>query len=376
MNLFDVYPLLDVTVTSAKGSFVYTIDNEKYLDVYGGHAVIAIGHSHPHYISKLTNQLQQIGFYSNSVEIPIQKELAEKLGKLSGYESYQLFLCNSGAEANENAIKLASFHNRNKKIISFSKSFHGRTAAAVAATDNKSISAPVNYSENFIILPFNDCEIIKETFEKHKDIAAVIIEGIQGDGGVQIPTPEFLSCIQILCQQNNALLILDEIQSGYGRSGKFFAHQYFNIKPDIITIAKGMGNGFPVAGVLISPDIKPKHGLLGTTFGGNYLACAASLAVLEVIENENLIENATELGDWFVQQIQGFSKIKEIRHLGLMIGIELHESCAVIRQKLYKDYHILTGNASNPNVLRILPPLTITKQELQLLVEALQIELN
>lgn len=371
MKLFDVYPLFDVTPVKASGSYLWDENGTKYLDLYGGHAVISVGHSHPLYVKRITEQLQNIGFYSNSVQIPIQNQLAEKLGQLSGYESYQFFMCNSGAEANENALKLASFHTGRKKVIYFSKAFHGRTSAVVAATDNPSIVAPVNESDNFILLPFNDENALAEAFQQN-EIAAVIIEGIQGVGGVQIPTTAFMQQIRTLCTEFGAVFICDEIQSGYGRTGKFFAHQYANVTPDVITVAKGMGNGFPVGGVLIAPSIQAKYGMLGTTFGGNYLACAASLAVLEIMEDENLIENASEMGDYLVAQLKDNNAIQEIRYQGLMIGIELKSPCAPIRKKLLDEYKMLTGNASNPNTLRILPALNISKTEIDEFVTAFE----
>lgn len=371
MKLFDVYPLFDVTPVKASGSYLWDENGTKYLDLYGGHAVISVGHSHPHYVKRITEQLQNIGFYSNSVQIPIQNQLAEKLGQLSGYEAYHFFMCNSGAEANENALKLASFNTGRKKVIYFSKAFHGRTSAVVAATDNPSIVAPVNKSDNFILLPFNDETSLAEAFQQN-EIAAVIIEGIQGVGGVQIPTTAFMQQIRTLCTEFGAVFICDEIQSGYGRTGKFFAHQYANVTPDVITVAKGMGNGFPVGGVLIAPSIQAKYGMLGTTFGGNYLACAASLAVLEIMEDENLIENASEMGDYLVAQLKDNNAIQEIRYQGLMIGIELKSPCAPIRKKLLDEYKMLTGNASNPNTLRILPALNISKTKIDEFVTAFE----
>ncbi|SHJ51215.1 aspartate aminotransferase family protein [Flavobacterium haoranii] len=371
MKLFDVYPLFDVTPVKASGSYLWDENGTKYLDLYGGHAVISVGHSHPHYVKRITEQLQNIGFYSNSVQIPIQNQLAEKLGQLSGYEAYHFFMCNSGAEANENALKLASFHTGRKKVIYFSKAFHGRTSAVVAATDNPSIVAPVNESDNFILLPFNDENALAEAFQQH-EIAAVIIEGIQGVGGVQIPTTAFMQKIRTLCTEFGAVFICDEIQSGYGRTGKFFAHQFANVTPDVITVAKGMGNGFPVGGVLIAPSIQAKYGMLGTTFGGNYLACAASLAVLEIMEDESLIKNTAEMGNYLVAQLKDNSAIQEIRYQGLMIGIELKSPCAPIRKKLLEEYKMLTGNASNPNTLRILPALTISKTEIDEFVIAFE----
>ena len=371
MKLFDVYPLIDVTPVKAEGSYFWDENGTEYLDLYGGHAVISIGHSHPTYVKYITEQLNNIGFYSNYVKIPIQNQVAEQLTKLSGYDDYTLFLCNSGAEANENAIKLASFHTGKKKIIYFSGAFHGRTAAAVACTDNPKIVAPVNQSENFVKLPFNDLEALENEFKTNPDIAGVIVEGIQGVGGVQIPTTEFLQKIQELCNENNAVFIADEIQSGFGRSGKFFAHQHAGVTPDIISMAKGMGNGFPVAGILISPKFKASYGLLGTTFGGNFLACAATKAVLDVIEEENLLQNAQEVGDYLVSLLQNQKNIKEIRYQGLMIGIDLAFPCNEVRTRLVKEYKMLTGNASTPNTLRVLPALNVKKEDVKKFADAL-----
>ena len=371
MKLFDVYPLIDVTPVKAEGSYFWDENGTEYLDLYGGHAVISIGHSHPTYVKYITEQLNNIGFYSNYVKIPIQNQVAEQLTKLSGYNDYTLFLCNSGAEANENAIKLASFHTGKKKIIYFSGAFHGRTAAAVACTDNPKIVAPVNQSENFVKLPFNDLEALENEFKTNSDIAGVIVEGIQGVGGVQIPTTEFLQKIQELCNENNAVFIADEIQSGFGRSGKFFAHQHAGVTPDIISMAKGMGNGFPVAGILISPKFKASYGLLGTTFGGNFLACAATKAVLDVIKEENLLQNAQEVGDYLVSLLQNQKNIKEIRYQGLMIGIDLAFSCNEVRTRLVKEYKMLTGNASTPNTLRVLPALNVKKEDVKKFADAL-----
>ena len=371
MKLFDVYPLIDVTPAKAEGSYFWDENGTEYLDLYGGHAVISIGHSHPTYVKYITEQLNNIGFYSNYVKIPIQNQVAEQLTKLSGYDDYTLFLCNSGAEANENAIKLASFHTGKKKIIYFSGAFHGRTAAAVACTDNPKIVAPVNQSENFVKLPFNDLEALENEFKTNSDIAGVIVEGIQGVGGVQIPTTEFLQKIQQLCNENNAVFIADEIQSGFGRSGKFFAHQHAGVTPDIISMAKGMGNGFPVAGILISPKFKASYGLLGTTFGGNFLACAATKAVLDVIEEENLLQNAQEVGDYLVSLLQNQKNIKEIRYQGLMIGIDLAFPCNEVRTRLVKEFKMLTGNASTPNTLRVLPALNVKKEDVKKFADAL-----
>ena len=376
MKLFDVYPLIDVTPAKAEGSYFWDENGTEYLDLYGGHAVISIGHSHPTYVKYITEQLNNIGFYSNYVKIPIQNQVAEQLTKLSGYDDYTLFLCNSGAEANENAIKLASFHTGKKKIIYFSGAFHGRTAAAVACTDNPKIVAPVNQSENFVKLPFNDLEALENEFKTNSDIAGVIVEGIQGVGGVQIPTTAFLQKIQQLCDENNAVFIADEIQSGFGRSGKFFAHQHAGVTPDIISMAKGMGNGFPVAGILISPKFKASYGLLGTTFGGNFLACAATKAVLDVIEKENLLQNAQEVGDYLVSLLQNQKNIKEIRYQGLMIGIDLAFPCNEVRTRLVKEYKMLTGNASTPNTLRVLPALNVKKEDVKKFADALTQILN
>ncbi|MDR6372994.1 acetylornithine aminotransferase [Chryseobacterium bernardetii] len=373
MNLFNVYPLFNINPVKAQGSFLWDDKGEKYLDFYGGHAVISIGHNHPHYQNKLKDQLEKISFYSNSVQNELQTELAEKLGKLSGYEDYNLFLCNSGAEANENALKLASFHNGKSKVLYFSGSFHGRTSAAVSVTDNPKIVAPVNFSERFIKSEWNDVQQLEETFEKFgNEISSVIIEGIQGVGGIMIPTQEFLSKIKELCQKYNAVLILDEVQSGYGRSGYFFAHQEFGLEADIITTAKGMGNGFPVGGVLIHPKFEASNGLLGTTFGGNHLACAASIAVLDVMKDENLIENAQKMGEYIENEIKDLPHIKSIRRKGLMIGIELDRDCSEIRKSLLFDHHIFTGNSNDKSVLRILPALNIKKEETDLFINALK----
>jgi acetylornithine aminotransferase len=369
MNLFDVYPLLDITPVKGQNCYIWDENGTKYLDLYGGHAVISVGHSHPHYIKRINDQLSQIGFYSNSVQIPQQKELAEKLGSACGYPDYQLFLVNSGAEANENALKLASFVTGRKKMVAFKKGFHGRTSAAVAVTDNPKIIAPVNETSNAIILPFNDLALLEEQL-KTNEIGGVIIEGIQGIGGIHVPDPEFLLGAEKLCKQYGTLLILDEIQSGYGRSGKFFAHQYTSVKPDLITVAKGMGNGFPVGALLIAPEIKPWFGMLGTTFGGNYLACAASLAVLEIIENEKLVENAAEVGEYLISKLKKVSGIKEVRGLGLMIGLEFDQQINDIRHVLLKKHHIFTG-VSGANIIRLLSPLTLTKEQADVFVEAL-----
>ncbi|HXB42024.1 MAG TPA: aminotransferase class III-fold pyridoxal phosphate-dependent enzyme [Bacteroidia bacterium] len=368
MKTFDVYPLFNIEPVKAKGSYIWDKNGKKYLDFYGGHAVISVGHSHPHYINKLNEQLKQIGFYSNSVQIPQQEVLAEKLGKLSSYLDYQLFLCNSGAEANENAMKLASFHTGRKKVIAFTNSFHGRTSLAVAATDDTSIVAPINQTDNIIFLSFNDENCIEQITE---EIAAVIIEGIQGVGGIQVPDNSFLQKLEAQCKKTGTLLILDEVQSGYGRTGKFFAHQHGNIKPDLITVAKGMGNGFPIAGVLISPEINAKHGMLGTTFGGNHLACAAGIAVLDIIEKENLVENAEQMGDYIFNVLKNKEGIKFLRGKGLMIGIDTEANATEIRKQLLFEFRIFTGYSSSTKTIRLLPALNITKTEADFFLESL-----
>ncbi|QOW09128.1 aminotransferase class III-fold pyridoxal phosphate-dependent enzyme [Kaistella flava (ex Peng et al. 2021)] len=373
MNLFQVYPLFNINPVKAEGSFLWDDKGEKYLDFYGGHAVISIGHNHPYYQNKLKEQLEKISFYSNSVHNNLQTELAEKLGEISGYQNYSLFLCNSGAEANENALKLASFHNRKKKVIYFSGSFHGRTSAAVSVTDNSKIVAPVNFSERFIKCEWNNVNQLNQLFANHQgEISSVIIEGIQGVGGIILPTEEMILTIKNLCSENEVILIMDEVQSGYGRSGKFFAHQEFDIQPDLITVAKGMGNGFPIGGVLISPKFKASNGLLGTTFGGNHLACAAGIAVLDVIKNENLIENSEKIGAYIESKIRDFNHIKSIRRRGLMMGIELDQSCAEIRSNLLRKHHVFTGNSNDANILRILPALNITEKEADIFIDALK----
>lgn len=373
MKLFDVYPLFDVTPVKAQGSWFWDNNGEKYLDLYGGHAVISIGHSHPYYISQITNQLHQIGFYSNSVQNPSQKQLAKELGEVSGYNDYQLFLCNSGAEANENALKLASFVTGRKKVIAFKKAFHGRTSGAVAATDNSKINALFNTGHDVDFVPLNDRQAFLKTISS--DVAAVIIEGIQGVGGIQLPDDDFFKFLFEECKKNSALLILDEIQSGYGRTGKFFAHQFADVKPDIITTAKGMGNGFPIGGVLIHPDIKPWSGMLGTTFGGNHLACAAALAVLEVIAREQLMHNATNLGNYLVNALQTVNGLMHIRGRGLMIGFDLPEGKESVRSNLLTKHKIFTGEAK-PNTIRLLPSLGVVKEELDIFIEALKEEMK
>src|SRR5690242_19690832 len=362
MTLFDVYPLNNITITKAQGSYVWDENGVQYLDLYGGHAVISTGHTHPHWVKKIEDQLNKIAFYSNSVRIPIQQELADKLGKLSGKEDYQLFLVNSGAEANENAVKLASFHTGKKKIVAFNKAFHGRTSLAVAATDNKNIVAPVNETSNIDFLPFNDEAALKQYFQNNgQNIAAVIVEAIQGVGGINIASESFLKLIRNLCDSNDALFIADEVQCGYGRSGKFFALDHAGVNADIYTMAKGMGNGFPIGGILIAPYIKAKHGMLGTTFGGNHLACAAALAVLEVIEKDNLIVSAQENGRYLMDELKKIGTLQNVRGLGLMIGFDVPEDLKDLRKNLLQKHHVFTGEAK-PNVIRLLPALNISRE--------------
>ncbi|HMI77269.1 MAG TPA: aminotransferase class III-fold pyridoxal phosphate-dependent enzyme [Ferruginibacter sp.] len=374
MKLFDVYPLNDITITKAKGSYVWDDKGERYLDFYGGHAVISIGHTNPHYINRIEDQLHKVGFYSNSVKIPLQTELAEKLGKLSGKEDYQLFLCNSGAEANENALKLASFYNGRKKIIAFKKSFHGRTSLAVAATDNPNIIAPVNETDNVIFLDFND-EIALDLVFNHNHISSVIVEGIQGVGGINVASASFLQKIRSLCDEYNAVFIADSVQCGYGRTGKFYSHDFAGVNADIYTMAKGMGNGFPVGAISIAPKIQPKHFMLGTTFGGNHLACAAALAVLEVIGKENLMKNAETVGEHLITELKKLPNIKEVRGRGLMIGIELPEEFNEVKKNLLFKHKIFTGEAK-PNVIRLLPALNITKADADIFLQAIKTELG
>ena len=361
MNLFDVYPLFDINIVKGKGCHVWDENGTEYLDLYGGHAVISIGHAHPHYVEMVSNQVATLGFYSNSVINKLQQQVAERLGKVCGYDDYSFFLINSGAEANENALKLASFYNGRTRVISFSKAFHGRTSLAVEVTNNPKIIAPINANGHITYLPLNDIEAMKAELSKG-DTCAVIIEGIQGVGGIKIPTAEFMQELRKACSETGTILILDEIQSGYGRSGKFFAHQYNDIKPDIITVAKGIGNGFPMAGVLISPMFTPVYGQLGTTFGGNHLACSAALAVLDVIEQENLIENAAQVGNFLITELKKFPQIKDVRGRGLMIGLEFEEPIKELRLRLLKEQHVFTG-VSGTNVLRLLPPLCLGMDE-------------
>ncbi|QIX62669.1 aminotransferase class III-fold pyridoxal phosphate-dependent enzyme [Hymenobacter sp. BT18] len=369
MELFNVYPLVNITPVKALGAKLWDDKGQEYLDFYGGHAVISIGHSHPHYVQRLTGQLQNIGFYSNSVQIPIQQELARKLGQVSGYEDYSLFLCNSGAEANENALKLASFHTGKKRVLAFKGAFHGRTSGAVAATDNPKIVAPFNADHAISFVEY-DLAAVEQVLQGG-DVCAAIIEPIQGVGGIIMPSDEFLTGLAALCKQYGALLIADEVQSGYGRSGRFFAHQHAGIRPDVISVAKGMGNGFPIGGILIAPELKASYGLLGTTFGGNHLACAAALAVLEVIEQEDLLHHAAELGAYLRQELVANAGAEEIRGRGLMVGIKYDFPIKDVRDKLLSDFHIFVGNASDPTVLRLLPPLNITKAEVDRFLQAL-----
>ena len=370
MKLFNVYPLYDVTLTRGSGSKVFDESGNEYLDLYGGHGVISVGHCHPHYVTAIQKQAETLGFYSNSVRNPIQEALADKLGKLSGCEDFDLFLCNSGAEANENALKLASFHTGRSKVIAFCNSFHGRTSAAVAATDNQKINAPINRQHEVVLLPLNEPGMLEEHLKK-EDVAAVIIEGIQGVGGLDQGATEFFQELQSLCKHYGTVLILDEVQSGYGRTGKFFAFQHHKIQPDLITVAKGMGNGFPIGGVLIGPDFKASYGLLGTTFGGNHLASAAAVAVLEVIETEKLIRGVEELSRFATARIKNLPGVKRVKGRGLMLGLEFDFGVSEIRKRLIYEKKIFTGGSSNPNVLRILPPLNVSKDELAHFAEAL-----
>ncbi len=369
MTLFDVYPLNNIVITRAHGSYVWDNNNNRYLDMYGGHAVISVGHNHPYWAEAIKEQMDKISFYSNSVIMPIQVELAEKLSKLSGKKEYQLFLCNSGAEANENAIKLASFYNGRKKVIAFSKSFHGRTSLAVAATDNKSIVAPVNETENIIFLPFNDEAALQQIFdEQGGEISSVIIEGIQGVGGINVANNSFLQLLRKLCTQHNAVYIADSVQCGHGRTGKFFAHDYAGVDADIYSMAKGMGNGFPVGGILIAPHIKPKHGMLGTTFGGNPLACAAAIAVLDILDDDNLMDHAYKLGNYLMDELSKIDRIINVRGRGLMIGFEMTEALKDLKKQLLFDRKVFTGEAK-PNIIRLLPSLSITKEQVDVFLQ-------
>jgi acetylornithine aminotransferase len=376
MKLFDVYPINNITIEKGLGSYVWDSQGQEYLDLYGGHAVISIGHTHPHYVKRVTDQLNKLGFYSNSIHIPLQEALATKLGDISGKEDYQLFLCNSGAEANENALKAASFYNGRKKIVSFTKAFHGRTSLAVAATDNPNIVAPVNQTDNVVFLPFNNTEALQAYFNNYgSEVSSVIIEGIQGVGGINVASDVFLQTIRRLCDQYNAVFIADSVQCGYGRTGKFYAHDHSGVAADIYSMAKGMGNGFPVAGISIAPKIQAKHYMLGTTFGGNHLACAAALAVLEIMEQDALMANAHKIGDYLMAELKGLPNIREVRGRGLMIGIDLPEDKKEVKKNLLFKHHIFTGEAK-PNVIRLLPALNITQKEADLFLEALAIELK
>lgn len=376
MTLFDVYPINEITIVKAKGSYVWDDKGQQYLDLYGGHAVISIGHTHPHWVKRIEDQLEKIAFYSNSIRIPIQQELAEKLGKVSGKTDYQLFLCNSGAEANENALKLASFHNGRKKIIAFSKSFHGRTSLAVAVTDNKNYIAPVNETDNVIFLPFNDENALQECFKKNgKEISSVIIEGIQGVGGINVADDSFLKKIRSLCDEYGTVYIADSVQCGYGRTGKFFSHDFAGVNADIYTMAKGMGNGFPVAGIIVAPHIKPKHFQLGTTFGGNHLACAAALAVLEIIEEEKLMGNAVMTGKYLRDELSAIPKLKNLRGRGLMIGFDVPEELKDLKKNLLWKQKIFTGEAK-PNVIRLLPSLGLKKRDAEQFIDAIKEEIQ
>ena len=375
MQLFDVYPLNNITITRASGSYVWDDKGTKYLDMYGGHAVISIGHTHPHWVKRIEEQLEQIAFYSNSIIIPLQQQLAEKLGHISGKEDYHLFLCNSGAEANENALKLASFHNGKKKIIAFSKAFHGRTSLAVAVTDNPKIVAPVNQTDNVIFLPFNDEAALDKCFaEQGNDISSVIIEGIQGVGGINIAADSFLQKIRSLCTQYNAVYIADSVQCGYGRTGLFFAHDHAGVSADIYTMAKGMGNGFPVGGIVIAPHLKAIHGMLGTTFGGNHLACTAALAVLEVIEQDNLLVNAEQTGNYILSRLAEIEGLENVRGRGLMIGFDVPEELKDLRKNLLNKHKVFTGEAK-PNVIRLLPSLALTIEQANEFLLALEAEI-
>lgn len=372
MKTFDVYPINDITITHAKGSRVWDINNTEYMDLYGGHAVISIGHTHPHWVKRIEDQLHQIAFYSNSIKIPLQDELAAKLGEVSGKKDFDLFLCNSGAEANENALKLASFHTGRKKIVAFKKAFHGRTSLAVAATDNPNIVAPVNETDNISFLPFNDIDALEAHFKQEgNEIAAVIVEGIQGVGGINVASNEFLQAIRKQCDEFGAVYIADSVQCGYGRSGKFFSHDFAGVDADIYSMAKGMGNGFPVGGIIISPKIKAKHFMLGTTFGGNHLACAAALAVLEVIEQESLMQNAAAVGDYLQTALKAIPEISGVRGYGLMIGFDVPDALKNLKKDLLFKHRIFTGEAK-PNVIRLLPSLALTMEDASTFIDALK----
>jgi acetylornithine aminotransferase len=372
MELFNVYPINNITITRAMGSRVWDDCETEYLDMYGGHAVISIGHQHPHWVNSIKQQLDKISFYSNSIKIPLQNVLAEKLEEVSGKKDFSLFLCNSGAEANENGLKLASFHTGRKKIIAFKKSFHGRTSLAVAATDNPSIIAPVNETDNIVFLPFNDAEALRQCFaEEGNNIAAVIVEGIQGVGGIHIASNDFLQAIRKCCDEFGSIYIADSVQCGYGRSGLFFSHDYAGVNADIYTMAKGMGNGFPIGGIIISPKIQAKHFMLGTTFGGNHLACAAAIAVLEVIEKEELIQHAKNIGDYLMNELKAIPEINNVRGLGLMIGFDVPDELKQLKSILLQEYKIFTGEAK-PNVIRLLPSLALTMEDTEIFIASLK----
>jgi len=375
MNLFEVYPLFPIEPVKAKGSYVYDKEGVEYLDFYGGHAVISVGHTHPYYVSKITDQLNNIGFYSNSIINNLQVELANKLGELSGYSDYNLFLCNSGAEAVENALKMASFHTGNSRVLAFEKGFHGRTSGALKVTDGPKMKSEFNGDVRTTYLPLNDLEAVSEALADG-DVAGIIIEGIQGVAGIIEPSVDFLEGLRVLANKYEAVLILDEVQSGFGRTGDFFAHQHAGIKADVVTMAKGMGNGFPIGGIILDPSFKASFGLLGTTFGGNHLACAASLAVLEIIENEQLLSNAKKWGDYLIEQLSKIEKIEKITGRGLMLGLVVNGDGKALRSSLLSKYRIFTGGCGNPNILRLLPPMNIGKKECDLLIEAIKSELN
>ena len=376
MKLFDVYPINDITITKALGSRVWDNNGIEYMDLYGGHAVISIGHTHPHWVKRIEEQLNKIAFYSNSIKIPLQEELAEKLGEVSGKKDFELFLCNSGAEANENALKLASFHTNRKKIVAFKKAFHGRTSLAVAATDNPSIVAPVNETDNIVFLPFNDIETLTNYFnEKGNEVAAIIIEGIQGVGGINVASNDFLLAIRTLCDQYGSIYIADSVQCGYGRSGIFFSHDCAGVEADIYSMAKGMGNGFPIGGIIVSPKFKAKHSMLGTTFGGNHLACAAALAVLEVMQKESLMENSKTVGDYLMNELKLIPQISGVRGRGLMIGFDVPDEFKNLKKDLLFKYKIFTGEAK-PNVIRLLPSLALNMNDATTFISTLKIAIT
>jgi len=374
MDLFNVYPLFDIEPIKGEGSFIMDKNGQRYLDFYGGHAVISIGHSHPHYVASISAQLEKLGFYSNSVQNPLQKELARKLGEQCGLPDFCLFLCNSGAEANENALKLASFKTGKSKMLAFKRGFHGRTSGAVSITGNPKIIAPFNFRSDVVLIDLNDLESVEQELQKG-DVAAVIVEGVQGIGGIRMPEESFLNGLRILCSRYGAVLILDEIQSGYGRTGKFFAFQHAGITPDLVTVAKGMGNGFPIGGLLISPDFQALHGMLGTTFGGNHLACAAAIAVLDVLKSQKMVANAEEIGSFLLTEIAKFEAVKEVRGRGLMIGVEFDFDVSELRKKLLFEKKVFTG-VSGKNIIRLLPPLNLKKENANLFLERFREALN